>query len=52
VEDVERYRDVLLSRGWRYDVDLHYERIEGAEHNEAAGLGASVLSCGFCILPR
>jgi predicted alpha/beta superfamily hydrolase len=36
VEDVERYRDILLSRGWRYGADLHYERIEGAEHNEAA----------------
>jgi predicted alpha/beta superfamily hydrolase len=36
VEDVERYRDILLSRGWRYDAELHYERIEGAEHNEAA----------------
>lgn len=36
VEDVERYRDILLKRGWQYDRDLHYERIEGAEHNEAA----------------
>ena len=36
VEDVEHYRDILLSRGWRYGADLHYERIEGAEHNEAA----------------
>jgi len=36
VEDVERYRDILLSRGWRLDEDLRYERIEGAEHNEAA----------------
>jgi len=36
VEDVERYRDILLSRGWRNELDLHYERIEGAEHNEAA----------------
>ena len=36
VEDVERYRDILLSRGWRLNEDLHYERIEGAEHNEAA----------------
>jgi predicted alpha/beta superfamily hydrolase len=36
VDDVERYRDILLSRGWRYEADLHYERIEGAEHNEAA----------------
>jgi predicted alpha/beta superfamily hydrolase len=36
VEDVERYRDILLSRGWRYGADLHYERVEGAEHTEAA----------------
>ena len=36
VEDVERYRDVLLQRGWRYGRELHYERIEGGEHNEAA----------------
>ena len=36
VEDVERYRDVLLQRGWQYGRDLHYERVEGAEHNELA----------------
>ena len=36
VHDVERFRDVLLQRGWRLEHDLHYERIEGAEHNEAA----------------
>jgi predicted alpha/beta superfamily hydrolase len=36
VDDVEKFRDVLLSRGWQYDRDLHYERVEGAEHNEAA----------------
>jgi predicted alpha/beta superfamily hydrolase len=36
VEDVERFRDVLLRKGWRWDEDLHYERVEGAEHNEAA----------------
>lgn len=36
VEDVERYRDILLQRGWQYDRDLHYERVEGAEHNEQA----------------
>jgi predicted alpha/beta superfamily hydrolase len=36
VQDVERFRDVLLQQGWRLDHDLHYERIEGAEHNEAA----------------
>ena len=36
VEDVERFRDVLLSKGWLLERDLHYERVEGAEHNEAA----------------
>jgi predicted alpha/beta superfamily hydrolase len=36
VQDVEQFRDVLLQRGWRLEHDLHYERIEGAEHNEAA----------------
>jgi predicted alpha/beta superfamily hydrolase len=36
VDDVEKFRDVLLSKGWQYDRDLHYERVEGAEHNEAA----------------
>ena len=36
VEDVERYRDVLLHRGWQCDRDLHYQRVEGAEHNEQA----------------
>ncbi len=36
VDDVERFRDVLLSKGWQSDRDLHYERVEGAEHNEAA----------------
>jgi predicted alpha/beta superfamily hydrolase len=36
VEDVERFRDILLQKGWRLEQDLHYERVEGAEHNEAA----------------
>jgi predicted alpha/beta superfamily hydrolase len=36
VEDVERYRDVLMQRGWQTGRDLHYERVEGAEHNELA----------------
>jgi len=36
LDDVEKFRDVLLSKGWQYDRDLHYERVEGAEHNEAA----------------
>jgi predicted alpha/beta superfamily hydrolase len=36
VDDVENFRDVLLSKGWQLNGDLHYERVEGAEHNEAA----------------
>lgn len=36
VGDVEKFRDVLLQKGWRLENDLHYERVEGAEHNEAA----------------
>ena len=36
VQDVERFRDVLLEKGWQHERDLHYERVEGAEHNEAA----------------
>lgn len=36
VQDVEQFRDVLLKKGWRLGEDLHYERVEGAEHNEAA----------------
>jgi len=36
VQDVERFRDVLAEKGWRLGDDLHYERVEGAEHNEAA----------------
>lgn len=36
VEDAERFRDILLGKGWQVEQDLHYERIEGAEHNEAA----------------
>ncbi len=36
MEDVEQFRDVLLKKGWRLGEDLFYERVEGAEHNEAA----------------
>jgi predicted alpha/beta superfamily hydrolase len=36
VQDVERFRDLLLEKGWRLGHDLHYERVEGAEHNEAS----------------
>jgi len=34
--EVENFRDVLLGKGWKLEEDLHYERVEGAEHNEAA----------------
>ena len=36
VQDVERFRDVLLEKGWRLEQDLHYDRVEGGEHNELA----------------
>ena len=36
VDDVERFRDILLGKGWQLERDLHYQRVEGAEHNEAA----------------
>ena len=36
VQEVEQFRDILLQKGWQLGKDLHYERIEGAEHNEAA----------------
>lgn len=36
VPDVERFRDVLLQKGWQLGKDLHYERVDGGEHNEAA----------------
>jgi hypothetical protein len=36
VQDVERFRDVLVEKGWWLGHDLHYERVEGGEHNELA----------------
>jgi len=36
VDDVEMLRDALMQRGWRLGDNLHYQRVEGAEHNEAA----------------
>jgi predicted alpha/beta superfamily hydrolase len=36
VQDVEQYRDILLQKGWQLGKDLYYQRVEGAEHNEAA----------------
>jgi len=36
VPQVAKFRDVLLEKGWKLGHDLHYEVVEGAEHNEAA----------------
>ncbi|MFZ0636959.1 MAG: alpha/beta hydrolase-fold protein [Candidatus Acidiferrales bacterium] len=36
VPTVERFRDVLLGRGWHLNDDLHFEIIGGGEHNEDA----------------
>src|SRR5258708_24720646 len=36
VQDVEKFRDVLLEKGWHLGHDLHYDRVDGAEHNEPA----------------
>jgi predicted alpha/beta superfamily hydrolase len=36
VQDVEQFRDILLQKGWQLGRDLQYQRVEGAEHNEAA----------------
>jgi enterochelin esterase-like enzyme len=36
VPGVERFRDVLYTKGWAPDRDLHFEIIEGGEHNEEA----------------
>jgi predicted alpha/beta superfamily hydrolase len=36
VPDVEQFRDVLVKKGWRENQDLHYERVEGGEHNETS----------------
>jgi predicted alpha/beta superfamily hydrolase len=36
VPEVERFRDILIKKGWRLGEDLHYQLVEGAEHNEAA----------------
>ena len=30
----------FCGKGWQYEHDLHYERVEGAEHNEAAWAAA------------
>ncbi len=36
IDDVERFRDALLRKGWQWQHELHYERVNGGEHNEAA----------------
>jgi predicted alpha/beta superfamily hydrolase len=36
VPEVEQLRDILLQKGWQLGKDLSYQRIEGAEHNEAS----------------
>lgn len=36
LDDVEKFRDILIEKGWRLEDTLHYERVHGAEHNEAA----------------
>lgn len=36
VDQVEHFRDVLLRKGWRLGESLHFDRVEGGEHNEAA----------------
>jgi predicted alpha/beta superfamily hydrolase len=36
VPQVEEFRDILVRKGWKPGKDLHYERIEGGEHNELA----------------
>lgn len=36
VPDVEQFRDILLQKGWGEGEDLHYERVDGGEHNELA----------------
>jgi len=36
VPGVEQFRDVLCSKGWSLGRDLHFEIIEGGEHNEEA----------------
>jgi predicted alpha/beta superfamily hydrolase len=35
-DDARALRDALTEKGWRHVHDLHYEEIEGGQHNEAA----------------
>ncbi len=36
LDQARMLRDALVHEGWREGVDLHYEEVEGARHNEAA----------------
>jgi predicted alpha/beta superfamily hydrolase len=36
VAEVARFREILVAKGWRMGVDLHYEEVKDAVHNEAA----------------
>jgi predicted alpha/beta superfamily hydrolase len=36
LDDVERFRDILIGKGWQQGRDLQYQRVEGGEHNENA----------------
>lgn len=36
LDDARRLRDILLQKGWQLGANLHFEEIEGAQHNEAA----------------
>jgi len=51
VEDVEALPRLAPWQGWQLERDLHYERIEGAEHNEAAWPGVSVVPPIFGFPP-
>lgn len=36
ISDARKLRDVLVQKGWHEGRDLHYEEIQGGQHNEAA----------------
>src|SRR5260370_9484590 len=35
VHQVERFRDVLLEKGWKLEQSLHYERVEASDNHDA-----------------
>jgi len=37
------------AKSWRLGENLHYQRVEGAEHNEPHGRSVSVRSLSFCF---